>query len=255
MLAIERVEPTTQRLSNTTDIDHWFSSTTPEIEKIVGRLVAAVRLAGEQPQLGLSYTRPNLLNPVPLLSSQGDVLHVARLVVGRLVIGPGSELTTEQANGVKALLHDEPGDLAARQFTQDAEWLTRWGTTDDERMLGVVLAALAAETSVKQALEQRCPDSMRPLLGAVLDHRNLPLSIHALFDGPAKGALGVSLRESDRRLWSAAGKLFTARNKYVHSLDIQSREEVIEHAETAGALLAWLAVAATQTSVDNVLPG
>ncbi len=118
-------------------------------------------------------------------------------------------------------------------------------------MLGVVLAALAAETRVKQALEQRCPDSMRPLLEAVLDHHNLPLSIHNLFDGPARSALGVSLRESDMRLWRAAGKLFTARNKYVHSLNIQSREQAIEHAETAGALLAWLAGAGTQISVDH----
>ena len=92
MLAIERVEPITQHFLNTTAIDVWFSSTTPEIAQVVRRLVAAVRLAGEQPQLGLSYTRPNLLNPVPLLSPQGDVLHVARLVVGALVIGGASNL-------------------------------------------------------------------------------------------------------------------------------------------------------------------
>ncbi len=105
----------------------------------------------------------------------------------------------------------------------------------------ILHAAIACEIKVKLALRQKVFPQGLPLVEALISSpRDFSMSAAGLFDKAMRSAVGVSLKDSDRKLFNRIQALFEKRNKIAHSGTLVSQEEASECVAAAREVFAWL---------------
>ncbi|HUR77809.1 MAG TPA: hypothetical protein VMZ22_07665 [Acidimicrobiales bacterium] len=218
---------------------------TVEGTRLVEETIAWVRVRTAQHWLPATEERVTLLRPVILLGEGGEVRHDAMCHAGGgTIVMLGADNALDASELVRVAARVQAGDRAPHpeQLVQDARYYAAFGS-DADCARATLFAAMACETKIKVELSLKATPTNLPLVEVVLDHRSLPVSVHELFDRPAKAVFGASLKDDDKTLFTAVQKLFEARNAFVHRLTIPSREAARSHVEAAVSVLAWISSA------------
>ncbi|MFG1620203.1 hypothetical protein ACGFI3_46280 [Nonomuraea wenchangensis] len=148
------------------------------------------------------------------------------------------------ANHDTALLAAAEGNEPplAEALLADAEYLTTDAVHPDVR-LGVLLAAIACEVKVKEAITEVAQPSQIGLIDVIVKHHqqvHVPAVVrfHLLMDAICQR----SLQRENSALYTRVEKLFAARNKIAHigHKTLEPGEDLQAHVKTAQDAFAWL---------------
>ncbi|WP_432833533.1 hypothetical protein [Dactylosporangium sp. CA-092794] len=110
------------------------------------------------------------------------------------------------------------------------------------------LAAIATEVRVKEFVAAVANEHQGSLVDILLNSpRDYSVSVHNLFDRPLLAVSGHSLKVDDPALYKAVGRLFTARNHFVHRGEEIGAEVIATHLQTAVGVRDYLQEVASGT--------
>ncbi|MBV9012284.1 MAG: hypothetical protein JO272_09590 [Pseudonocardiales bacterium] len=107
----------------------------------------------------------------------------------------------------------------------------------------VLLAAIACEMKVKDAIEMLARHDQKSLVELVLKNpRDVPIAAASLFDKALKAVCGKSMREDKKELFKSVEKLYQTRNSIAHrgGRDICGDSELGELIRSAVKAFAYL---------------
>ena len=105
----------------------------------------------------------------------------------------------------------------------------------------VLLAAIAAEVRIRDALREKTPASREELVEVILkNYREIDIAIGQLPHKVMKAAVGRSLQEDDSELFGRVQALFQLRNEVAHWGIEPTKEKARDAVLAANALAMWL---------------
>jgi hypothetical protein len=210
--------------------------------RVVGDYVELVRTRHDQYWLGQSGDRPR----VTWITELRDVATGERVPTGYqdplgsvIVLADGIGRTEHDA--VVRALKEQVSPRLPESLLADAKYLG-WTAEPGQPREALVLAAIASEVGIRDALRAVCPPEASPLLEfALANPRDVSVQAASLFDKAALAAAGRSLRKEDRKLYKALVKLFEDRNGAVHRGATPSSDIVRADLLAADGALRWAA--------------
>jgi hypothetical protein len=143
---------------------------------------------------------------------------------------------------------DRPSVPVAESLLADALHFS--STKPVDLQWAVLLAAIACELKVKEALETKVAPQLLPMVLLILQHpRDWSLAASALYDKATSAALGRSLKSEDQPLYKRIETLFQMRNEIAHygglkRLGLWQKADAGENAkravDAAPAVFKWL---------------
>lgn len=203
-----------------------------------------VRVVSDQPWLGPSTLTVSRGRRSFMLDVDGKLISTGSSLGGhRVRMFHRQPALAEADHGalLGAIARDEEPALA-ETLLSDAEHVSSEAAHPDLR-LGVLLAAIACEVKVKEALAAVAHPLQRGALDVMLNHfRDVSIPVNLLFHVGMKAICGRSLSDENKVLFSRVQKMFSARNKVAHmgGKALQADENLLGHVETAREAFAWL---------------
>ena len=167
------------------------------------------------------------------------------LVVGTDMIAidrpSGTEVDVAFAAELAVLLEKEERIPLPERFLADAEYFAR-RMRAAEVQRAVVLAAIATELKVKEVLRERASGGpSAPFVEIIVDNpRDVSVAVGGLFHKTMKATTGKSLQEEAPDLFSSVERLFTIRNRIVHSGNVPDPKEGKSVVDAAREAFRWL---------------
>lgn len=117
-----------------------------------------------------------------------------------------------------------------------------WRASEPDPRLGLVLAAFACESKIKNFLLSNCESKQKSLVELLINSpRDFSTSVSALFDKVLESIIGISLREENRDLYKRLTKVFEDRNQFAHRNKTEfSKDVVTAHIFTIQEIFDWL---------------
>lgn len=218
--------------------------------RLMGELIAWLRVETGQFWLPASESKIVPLRPVVLLAEDGGVRHDAmcRTRGALVILSPDEALRRDQLQKVTQDLEASEFAPEPEQLIRDAQYFSTFGS-DRDCARATLFAAMACETKIKVALKTEANGTNALLIELILGGRGMP--IDSLFDLPAKAVFGTSLQAADKGLYKRIAKLFAGRNRFVHGLSVPNREDAIAHVLTAKEACEWIESCATPGAYLN----
>lgn len=201
----------------------------------LAEVLAWVRVFRWQPWLALSDEQPQIIGLTSVMKlDSGDRLPFSWNPPTVAYMLPGeSALLPEDMSFLMAQVNTGAEPPVADTLLADAQELLRGTRTAAQARRPALIAAIACEAKVKEALRRVVSAPAAPLLDIILDNpRDVSLPVRALFDLGAKAACGRSLRDEDRTLYTQIQRLFEVRNAIAHrgetpASDAEARDLII----------------------------
>ncbi|MFN0105557.1 MAG: hypothetical protein ACKV2U_26155 [Bryobacteraceae bacterium] len=151
-----------------------------------------------------------------------------------------SSLDQTRAFELRRLLSDgRPSLPFAETLLADALYFIQLNPPDSHR--AVLIAAIACEVKVKDALRKKTPTERLPLVNLILENpRDWSMAAQALYDKVTKAAFGRSLKDENRILFKEIGELFELRNKIAHKGEKPDQAESKRLVRAGRRAFAWL---------------
>jgi hypothetical protein len=108
--------------------------------------------------------------------------------------------------------------------------------------VATLLAAVACEVKIKQAMRRLATPEQEALVSALLENpHDWSMAANELFNKGIKAVCGRSMRDEDRPLWNAVKLLFTERNKIAHKGGEGLNEDILkDHCKVANRAFVWV---------------
>lgn len=208
---------------------------------VVRALVEWSRVDLDQIGLGVADEFPPLMEFQRVLDLDSGSFYNQRIAhLGQASFRPNSARPVG-TSFLESLLRDgEPGEPPiAHSLLADARHLA--GRQPPDWLRAVLVAAIATEVRVKEALKDAAAPESALLLDLVIESpRDVSLAAVSLFDKAMKAVTGHSLREEDSTLYKDVVHLFEARNRIAHRAMRPSAEEGQRAVDAAYRAFGWL---------------
>jgi hypothetical protein len=207
------------------------------------KYIALVRAEAGQYWLGPSEFQLRTTWLSQLIDSDGRVIPVGYNDGFIAVIHPVASALTEETH-IELLRRAAEGSKPglADQFLSDAEYAARTPLNPNLRQ-AVLLAAIACEIKIKDAIATLASVEQQSLVGLLLENpRDWTMAASSLFDKGMKAVCGKSLRDEDRLLYKEIDVLFQDRNKIAHrgGSSVSSDDILRKHIISARSAFEWL---------------
>ncbi|NSL43662.1 hypothetical protein [Streptomyces sp. 8P21H-1] len=194
------------------------------------RLSDALRV--EQPHVGMVGDIPRMLSLTARDTTRGVDLAVSEPLSPGYPMVRGAPVLRAEA----ALSALQDGVSPPRALMSQARYLTQ-STSSPQPGMAVMLAAIAAETFAKQALQSCRPAGSSPSLRSLQQIHGSAIDLY----GPvADAVIGESLDVDRPALWAELGLLFTTRNKMAHQLKTPSHLDASRLVVAGMQAMDWL---------------
>lgn len=209
--------------------------------EVVADLTQWARVQQRQHWLGIAGETPYGLGWGELVDlDANEILPIDKRIgpIGTIgIVEAGQVMDRDQANQLEDVLENPPRRSLGAALLADAFYYARDATPHD-RPRGLLIATVACEVKIKEALRDRVPSEAAGLLELAL--RNTRPTV-ALFGRVCKEVTGHSLRDyEDGILYKNLGDLFRRRNDLAHHGEVPDDTQVHESLQAADAVFCWL---------------
>ena len=216
--------------------------------EVADELLLRLRVIGEQSWMPPSHVSPELVGTADLIDAESGK-RVRNIGDDRmLILVGGSEEDALSAAGIlegmEGLAGNSPIPEAALLLHDAAETLTARSGRERPRQdtrRAVLLAAIASEVAIRDALREKTPADRRPLVDLFAKHwSDVDVAIAVIPHTFMKAAVGRSLHEDDPELFARVERLFTRRNRVAHRGEEPTLQQAREAVSAARGLARWL---------------
>lgn len=207
-----------------------------------GHFLDWIRVAGNQHWLGLSGLEPEPIGIAELVDMDAFTRIPVTLSTTPTVLRQVAEsqvLNAAALSGFAASAQAGRPSLAASLLADAAHYA--WDAEPPDSDRAILIAAIACEVRVKDALRAGVEGVSAGLIDLLLDHpRDWSMAAAALWHKPLKVIFGHSLSDEESAVFQEIERLFARRNRIAHRGETTDNEAAMESVRAVSKAFKWL---------------